>query len=544
MDPEILRIIDDFIGEEIYSTLEDSEKTMMKVACLFDKSFEANALFIEEDLNFDTLLALRNKSLIRMISDGRYQAHEVIRTYFRRILTPTERERFARGILPHLLEQGRKAKTTYRNDDAIAYFSNILELQIEDGGQLEALEGLGEVHELIGQYDLALERYASALGLSPEADVAVRIQRRMARVRISTGNSKAALETLKEARKRIEDEKSLEAGKLRLASSQALHNLHRSEESRAMAHEAIDVLKGHRGQEDELGKAHSILGLSYIFGEPQDLQKAERHLLESLDLRKRASSLLGEGATQNNLGILYANLGDGDKALEHLIEGVKLAEETGHFRTSAKLTLTTGCVHYEILGDLDEGERHFKKAIRIAEDVGDDFIQCTAYRHLSRVCRFKEDLERALGHSTKYLELAEKNDYANEQMNAHLERAKEFFAMGRLSNAKLSCKAASELAKKLNAKSEAADCMRVEGAILRTEGNLEESRVTLERAVALLEEIGDEQLLSLAFYDYALLWRDMNEPGKAKEYFDRTLRLLESQGEDRLIEKVRKELGE
>lgn len=543
MDPEILRTIDDFIGEEIYSALEDSEKKMMKVACLFDRPFEANALFIEEDLNFDTLLALRNKSLIRMIGDGRYVAHEVIRAYFRRILTPTERERFARGILPHLLEQGRKAKTTYRNDDAIGYFSNVLELQVEDGGQLEALEGLGEVHELIGQYDLALERYASALGLSPEADVTVRIQRRMARVRISTGNAKAALETLEEARKRIEDEKSLEAGKLRLALSQALHSLHRSEESRAMAHEAIDILKGHRGQEDEIGKAHSILGLSYIFGEPQDLQKAERHLLESLDLRRRADSLKGEGATQNNLGILYVNLGDGDKALKHLNEGVKLAEETGSFYTSAKLTLTTGCAHYELLGDFDEGERHFKKAIRIAEEVGDDFIQCIAYRHLSRVCRYKEDLEGALGHSTKYLELAEKNDYANEQMNAHLERAKEFLAMGRLSDAKLSCKTASELAKKLDAKSQAADCVRVEGAILRTEGNLEESREALERAVALLEEIGDEHLLAPALYDYALLWKAMGETKKAQDFGNRACGIFEKQNLRWLVDKIKRDLG-
>ncbi|MCJ2564098.1 MAG: tetratricopeptide repeat protein, partial [Candidatus Thermoplasmatota archaeon] len=171
MDPEILNGIDDFIGEEIYSSLEDSEKKMMKVACLFDRPFEANALFIEEDLNFDTLLALRNKSLIRMVADGRYEAHEVIRTYFRRILTPTEKDRYARGILPHLLEQGRKARATYRNDDAIGYFSNVLELQIEDGGRLEAHEGLGEVLELIGQYDQAMARYRSVLELSPEADI-------------------------------------------------------------------------------------------------------------------------------------------------------------------------------------------------------------------------------------------------------------------------------------------------------------------------------------------------------------------------------------
>lgn len=543
MDPEILRGIDDFIGEEIYSTLEDNEKRMMKVACLFDRPFEANALFIDEDLDFDTLLALRNKSLIRMVADGRYQAHEVIRSYFRRILTPIEREKFARGILPHLLEQGRKAKMAYRNDDAIGYFSNVLELQVEDGGRLEAREGLGEILELIGQYDQALARYQSVLELSPEADVSSRVQRRMARVHLSSGETETALKSLEKARRLLKDEKSAEAGKLRLAFSQALHRMRKWDESKKAANEAIKILELHPDQENEIGKAHSILGLSYIFGEPQDFRRAEEHLLRSLDLRRKAGSLDGEAATQNNLGIAYANLGEPRKALEHLSAGVRLAEETGSFCTASKLTMSTGCVHYELLGEFDEALERLMKALETVENAGDGYLQCLAHRHISRAQRYKGDLENALRHSSTYLELAEKRGMTWDTANAHLERAKEFLALERLTDAEMSCRTAREMAIGTEDKCLQADALRVEGGILRMQGKLEESQKAVEEAIGLLDETADASSRALAYQEYALLWREKGDHARAKDHSDRAVKLLESDSALWLSERVKRKFS-
>jgi tetratricopeptide (TPR) repeat protein len=475
-----------------------------------------------------------------MIGDGRYEAHEVIRTYFRRILTPTEKDRYARGILPHLLEQGRKAKATYRNDDAIGCYSNVLELQIEDDGRLEAREGLGEVLELIGQYDQALASFQSVLEQSPEADISSRIHRKMGRVRLLTGKAEKAIQSLESARELLEDEKSVEAGKLRLAFSQTLHRMRKWEESKKAANEAMEILKLHPGQENEMGKVHSILGLSYTFGEPQDFRKAEEHLLKSLDLRRKAGSLEGEAATQNNLGIAYANLGEPGKALEHLNAGVRLAEETGSFYMASNHTMTTGCVHYELLGEFDEALECFKDAMAIAENAGDEYIQCLAHRHISRTYRFKGDLESALNHSLKYLELAEKMGQAWDTMNAHLERAKEFLGKGMLSDAMLSCRTSLGMVEGLNDKSALGDCLRVEASILREQEKWKESQETFEKATALLKEAKDEYTLALAYHDFALYWQARNDRKRAAEHAGRAVEMLESEGSYWLAEKIAK----
>ncbi|MFQ6128890.1 MAG: tetratricopeptide repeat protein, partial [Thermoplasmata archaeon] len=460
MKPEVLSEINAFIEEEIYSKLGDREKRMMKVASLFDRPFDADAIFVEEGLDFDTLFELRKKALVRMVADGRYEAHEVIRSYFKDITTHTENERFASKIIPYLLSQGSKAKLGYRNDDAIGLFSNALDLEIDDESRSEALEGLGDVHGVIGQYEKALESYHSALELASKEEVSARIERKIGRIHQMSGDSNAALQRYEKALDLLPDRKSLEAGKLHLAFSQVSYGMHRFEKSIKMANEALDILEKFPGQENDMGKVHSILGLNYIYGDRQDLQRAEKHLLLSLDLRRKANNLDGEAATQNNLGILYVYLGNGEKALQHLNEGLKLAEEIRSFYDMIKLIFTTGCTYYELLGEFDKGESQFNRALEIARETGDEYAEYICYEHLSRIYRFKGELEKALEHSLKFLKLAEKKENIVDQMYAHHERAEGFLAQGKLSDAMLSCVASREIAKKVDDKRQLADCSR------------------------------------------------------------------------------------
>jgi tetratricopeptide (TPR) repeat protein len=441
------------------------------------------------------------------------------------------------------LEQGRKAKASYRNDDAVGYYSNILELQIEDGGRMEAFEGLGEVLEHIGLYDQALAKYQSVLELSPEADVSLRIHRKLGRIRLYAGEDEKAMESFDSAHGLLKDEKSVEAGKLRLAYAQALHRMRKWEESRKAANEAMEILELHAGQENEIGKVHSILGLSFIFGEPQEFHKAEEHLLRSLDFRRKAGRLDGEAATQNNLGVAYANLGKPRKALEHLRAGIGLAEETGSPYSASKLSMTTACVHYELLGEFDEALDRLMKALEIAEDSGDEYLQRLAHRHISRAQRFKGDLEAALKYSSVYLELAEKIGQKWDVANAHLERGKEFLVLKKPKDARISCKTGRQIAVKIGDKGLQADALRVEGSILRTEGALDESQKAIEEALRLLERREEVASRAMAYYEYALLWRDRGDRALAKENSDRAVELLKSDKAFWLAERVKRDFS-
>ncbi len=535
MRTEAFKDMKAFIEEEIYSKLGDSEKKMMKVASLFDRPFEAEALFVEEDLDFDTLVQLKKKSLMRMVADGRYEAHEVIRSFFAEIATPEERRKYSGKVAPYLLDMGSRARLSYRSDVAIGLYSNALGLEINDRPRLDALEGLGDVYLLIGDFEKAKGSFRKALELTKENGESARIERKLGRVHHEAGEVEDALERYENAYRLVKDKESLEAGKCLLALAQILHRRTEFEESCKKADEALTILERFPGEENDVAKVHSLLGLNYISGDKRDLRKAEEHLLTSLDLRVKAHSLDGEATTRNNLAIAYVLLGDGKKALYHLGEGLKLTKETKSFFTMTKLRFTKGCAYYELLGEFDKGEDQFRKALALIRECGDAHGETICHEHFSRIHRYRGELDKALEHSAKSLELAEKMENRFLQVSSHVERAKEFLAKGELSDAMLSCLAARELAEKLGDNFNLVDCHRVEGAILREQKEWERSQESFEKALGMLEEMKQEYLLAMVCYDYALLWKARGEKAKAKEYGDRAAKLLKEQNVQWLV---------
>ena len=535
MKTEAFKDMKAFIEEEIYSKLGDSEKKMMKVASLFDRPFEADALFVEEDLDFDTLVQLKKKSLVRMVADGRYEAHEVIRSFFAEIATPEERRKYSSKVIPYLLDMGSRARLSYRSDVAIGLYSNALGLEINDRPRLDALEGLGDVYLLIGDFEKAKGSFRKALELTKENGESARIERKLGRVHHEVGEVEDALQRYENAYRLVKDKESLEAGKCLLALAQILHRRTEFGESSKKADEALTILERFPGEENDVAKVHSLLGLNYISGDKRDLRKAEEHLLTSLDFRTKAHSLDGEATTRNNLAIAYVLLGDGKKALYHLGEGLKLTKETKSFFTMTKLRFTTGCAYYELLGEFDKGEDQFRKALVLIRESGDEHGETICHEHFSRIHRYRGELDKALEHSAKSLELAEKMENRFLQVSSHLERAKEFLAKGELSDAILSCMAARELAEKLGDNFNLVDCARVEGAILREQKEWERSQESFEKALGMLEEMKQEYLLAMVCYDYALLWKARGEKEKTKEYGDRATKLLKEQNVQWLV---------
>ena len=542
MKTEAFKDMKAFIEEEIYSKLGDSEKKMMKVASLFDRPFEADALFVEEDLDFDTLVQLKKKSLMRMVADGRYEAHEVIRSFFAEIATPEERRKYSGKIAPYLLDMGSRARLGYRNDVAIGLYSNALGLEVDERSRLKALEGLGDIYLLVGDSEKAKGNYRKALELVKEKEDSARVERKLGRAHHEAGDVEDAFKLYENAYGFVEDKESLEAGKCKLALAQILHRRTECEESCKKADEALTIFERFPGEENDKAKVHSLLGLNYIYGDKQDLRKAEDHLLTSLDLRIKAHNLDGEATTRKSLAIAYIYLGDGEKALHHLEEGLKLAKETRSFHTMVLLRFTTGCAYYELLGEFDKGEDQFKKALTIVRESGDEHGEAICHQHFSRIHRYRGELDKALEHSAKSLELAEKIENRFLQLSSHVERAKEFLAKGELSDAMLSCMAARELAEKLGDNFHHVYCVKVEGAILREQKEWERSQESFEKALGMLEEMKQEYLLAMVCYDYALLWKARGEKKKAKEYGDRAVKLLKEQNVQWLVKRVEDDL--
>ncbi len=67
--------------------------------------------------------------------------------------------------LPYLIKAAEKAKKDYSNEEAIRFYSEALEFELDPQKRAEIYEAQGDIYELIGNYDNSMEYFNSALAL-------------------------------------------------------------------------------------------------------------------------------------------------------------------------------------------------------------------------------------------------------------------------------------------------------------------------------------------------------------------------------------------
>ena len=100
----------------------------------------------------------------------------------------------------------------------------------------------------------------------------------------------------------------------------------------------------------------------------RNLAKAEKHLLEALEIRQAIGNRTAEITSRLDLGSLYVQLGDVERALEHLRPALELAIDT---KTKPKLYRAHQILSeaYESAGDHARALEHHRKFESIKEEV-------------------------------------------------------------------------------------------------------------------------------------------------------------------------------
>ncbi|MCK5559699.1 MAG: AAA family ATPase, partial [Thermoplasmata archaeon] len=101
-----LKNIKRYIYEEIFSKLEDEEKTLLNIISVFRYPVSANAFFIEDKVNYETLDELVERNLVQEISYDEYDVHDLIREFFYIRLPPKTKRRYHFEAGNYYIEDG------------------------------------------------------------------------------------------------------------------------------------------------------------------------------------------------------------------------------------------------------------------------------------------------------------------------------------------------------------------------------------------------------------------------------------------------------
>ena len=128
----------------------------------------------------------------------------------------------------------------------------------------------------------------------------------------------------------------------------------------------------------------SLANIGIVHADKGDLDTALDHFNNSFAIREELGYKQGMGASLHNIGYVHYNKGDLDTALEYYDRALKIQEELGDKAGMGFSLHNIGRVHYN-KGDYKKAEDYLEKALSIQKEIGLKGLELitTPYLYLS-----------------------------------------------------------------------------------------------------------------------------------------------------------------
>jgi len=491
-------------------------------------------------------------------------------------------EDFSKGI-EYYLKAGEKAEGIYAHEDAMEMYKEALKLaekgDLDEKRKWKILENLGDVNKIIGKHDISLEYYEKIPKKKIKPKYKQRIYRKIANVYERKGEFNKAIETVKKGLKERSNE-NMETS--RLLSRKGFSKMRQGKYDQAKEDflKALNICENINSDREY---ANINQGLGTVYSYQGKFNKAISHLETALERWKKIGNLEGESYSLNNLGSVYLKKGDLNSALKYYEQSLESRKKIGDKRNISACLNNIGITYFK-KGELEESIEYYQRCRKMWEEIGDQQGIAAILINIGKYYLKKRDLDTALEKLKKSLEISEEINYI-EGIAASLNNLGEIFLLkGELDEAtkkyqrglklskEIGClqiiphllnglakinileddfqkavergKKGLKISKNIDAKVEKGIINRVLGMAYRAKGERTKAKEEFEKGKEILKDTGEKKELAELFFQYALLWEDMEECEKKEKYINKSLSMFEEMGIEPWIEKCENELEE
>jgi predicted ATPase len=442
------------VFESSWRLLDADEQEVLCRLSVFRGGFERHAAAQVAGATIPVLGSLVEKSLLRVLPDGRFERHPLLYQYMQEKLAADEaamratQRRHAAFFLA-VLDAQREAVRAGRQDDAVRILRRewdnvgvVLESAMAEE-RLEVLDRfvglMRETFEFRGalQEGLALLRRVAARLAAVGSDAATApspTQSGLGPVQIEEAWYLYRLGAFAEARDAAERGlASLPSAGAQAWAARALNTLGLVERATGAPSRALGYFERAAACAHESGDSDAVatvLGsLAIAAGEEGDLARAEALFLEAIAAHRQSGRILGLIRELGNLAITYAGRGSLDEARRLQEEAVRLAREIG-FRQTLPYTLSNLAETLVARGELDEARALNLEALGVAEATGQREIQVGVLNGLVGCAMAAGDVAQGLSYSAQAMRLAHAIGTVPMMLQALLHRAELYVEMG------------------------------------------------------------------------------------------------------------------
>ena len=299
------------------------------------------------------------------------------------------------------LRSASQAKEDYANEEATQLYEKargmLPKLTRESDKERTAIaEGLGDVYQITGDYEKALQEYryvgdsARQKGDKKKEGGALFKMSRVYQVQGNYDEMMTCAEKSHEIHKQMGD-----AGGI----AESLHtigNVHMSSGGYGEALKCYGESLGIRREiDDKKGSAASLHNIGIIHTNRGDPAEALGCFEESLGIRKEIGDRWGVGSTLNSIGNVHVNRGNYDEALKCHEESLIIRREIGDRRGTASSLLNIGNLHMN-RGGYGEALKYFEQSLAIQREIGNKRVAALSLNNIGIVHWNRGDYAEAL----------------------------------------------------------------------------------------------------------------------------------------------------
>ncbi len=306
------------------------------------------------------------------------------------------------------VQAGDRARKVYANQEAIGFYQQALELAGEAGDAdrlIAAHQGLGEVQQLIGDYQAAAANYHAILDLALQSDRGEEARRRLSaeawwgigQAHEATSEYVEALHAYGNGMSSLDEADQVERARL----LNDIAWIHIRQGDYEMARQQCEhVIESVPHQLDVAATAYEYLGTAAEF--QGDFEHAAEDYQHSLAIWEKAGDKSRMARALNSLGILAKKRNRYEEAIGFYQRSLTLCQEIGHSLGAAYLSNNLGTIHLE-RSDLERADEYFQQSLKAFERIGSRDGQAVVYNNLGEVYLAWGNINQAL----HFLELGE-----------------------------------------------------------------------------------------------------------------------------------------
>ncbi|MCY7377147.1 MAG: CHAT domain-containing protein [Pyrinomonadaceae bacterium] len=207
---------------------------------------------------------------------------------------------------------------------------------------------------------------------------------------------------------------------------------------------------------------------------------------EAAPLLHQADDLQMEAEALNNIGLLYHELGESEKALAYLERALPLNRATGRLVGEAENLINLGAA-YSAMGEKQKALETYQKALAINRAIKDPRAEAVTLNNIGNVYNSLGERQKALEFLNQSLELRRKAGDRNGEVFTLNNLGVIYDSIGERQKGKDFIKQALNLSRTIGAKVSEAGTLYSLAKFEREDNNLTEARSQIEAALAILE---------------------------------------------------------